>query len=265
MPKGFIFRAREFKNNWNDWRWYYFQFTHHIVPIYFSFKKNNGIYIVEEDWDNLIILDACKYDIFEDKFKKSNIQGKLKKRVSRGSSTTEFLEENFQGKKFLDIVYVTTKPWEFKPLKNTFYKTINLWKDAWNIVLPEEVEKSAILAYEKYLNKRLIIHFLQPHCPFIGSYSKKGTFWQLALSEGKAEVMKAYKSNLDLVFPHVMNLINYFKGITVVTSDHGNACGECATPLKIPIWGHPTGVHIPALIEVPWLICKRGIKPRHRV
>ena len=46
--EGIILRVREFKNNWNDWRWYYFQFTLHIVPIYFSFKKNNGIYIVED-------------------------------------------------------------------------------------------------------------------------------------------------------------------------------------------------------------------------
>jgi hypothetical protein len=69
--------------------------------------------------------------------------------------------------------------------------------------------------------------------------------------------MKAYRSNLDLVFPIVETLLSIFKGKTIVTSDHGQACSERATPLKIPIYGHPNGVHIPTLVEVPWLVINR--------
>jgi len=253
------FAFEQFINNWRDWRWYYFQFTNHIVSKYYSLKHNNGIYVWKEDWDYLIILDSCRYDVFSEKFKNSRIEGILEKRISRGSSTLEFLEENFEGRRFPNIIYVTANPFVYTILnRDTFYKTIHLWIEDWDekkgTVPPDRVTKKAIELYESYPNKRLIVHFMQPHEPFIGSYKKKGNFWQVALSEGREEVMKAYKSNLDFVFPYVVKLLNKFEGKTVVTSDHGQACGELATPIKIPIYGHPTGVHIPVLVEVPWLI-----------
>jgi len=190
------------------------------------------------------------------------ILGKLEKRISRGSSTYDFLLENFFQGNFSDIVYITGNPYVDYLVKNAFFKIISVWKDSWdeslNTVLPEQIVKSAIKSRLKWLNKRVIIHFMQPHSPFVGSYWKKDNFWQIALGEGLDEAIKVYKSNLEYVFPYVKRLLQLLPGITVVTSDHGEAMGERATPLRIPIYGHPKGVRIPALIEVPWLITKNN-------
>lgn len=256
---------KKFKRKWNDWSWYYFQFTNFILSKYFSLKANNGIYVVEEAWANLIILDACRYDFFKQKIKGANIQGRLEARISRGSATRGFLIENFGKGTFQDIVYVTANPFVYTLLDAPFFKTVHLWRDEWDSTLgtvpPKRVENAAREMRNRYPNKRLIVHFMQPHTPFIGSYRVKGEyFWRMALRKGVKKVMKAYQANLDLVFPHVERLIHDFEGTTVVTSDHGDAFGEPATPLKFPIFGHPTGVLIPALVKVPWFIVEKREK-----
>jgi len=247
----------QIKNNWKDWTWWYYEFTNTILPIFYRFRKNNGIYIMDQKWDNLIILDACRYDIFEKTIKKRKIKGELKKVISRGSTTVDFLKENFKDKKFLDTIYVTANPYVYF-IKNSFYKTIDLWYDLWdeklNTVHPKIVNEEVLKIKKKYPNKKLIIHYMQPHCPFIGEYKKKGFFWQVALKEGRKETMKAYTSNLEFVLSYVEDLIKELNSITIITADHGNACGEGATFLRIPIYSHPKGMPIPSLIEVPWFV-----------
>ena len=53
-----------------------------------------------------------------------------------------------------------------------------------------------------------------------------------------------------------------FQGLTAITSDHGNALGERAFPFPIRVYGHPLGVLIPALIDVPWLSYQNGDRRR---
>ena len=60
------------------------------------YRQNNGFYIFDELWDNLIILDACRYDTFKEVFTTRKITGNLELRISRGAHTTSFLRENFQ-------------------------------------------------------------------------------------------------------------------------------------------------------------------------
>jgi len=250
----------QFSKGHRDWKWYYFQFTNQILPKYYSSKSNNGIYVWKYKWDNLIILDACRYDFFQNMMEPCEILGKLEKRISRGSSTYDFLLENFSRGNFSDIVYVTGNPYVDYLVKNAFYKTVSVWKDSWDevlgTVLPDQIVKSAIKSKLTWPSKRVIVHFMQPHSPFVGSYRKEGNFWQIALEEGLNEAVKAYKSNLEYVLPYVKRLLRVLPGVTVVTSDHGEAMGERATPLRIPIYGHPKCVRISPLIEVPWLITK---------
>ena len=57
----------------------------------FYYKRNDGTHIMDEDWDNLIILDACRYDLFEEV---NTIDGTLESRISLGSaSITSYIEE----------------------------------------------------------------------------------------------------------------------------------------------------------------------------
>jgi hypothetical protein len=43
-------------------------------------------------------------------------------------------------------------------------------------------------------------------------------------------------------------------GQTVVSSDHGQLLGERLFPIPIQHYGHPSNIHLPELVTVPWLI-----------
>jgi hypothetical protein len=234
-----------------------------------------GIYVMEEDWDNLILLDACRYDTFKE------VTGTdTDFRISRGSSTSEFLKENFAGRKFNDTVIVAANPHVDRIVKNSFYKVISVWKQGWNdrlnTVLPQIMLEYAIKAEKEYPNKRLIVWFMQPHYPYIEnpelcSYGYKRareiaetnkaksplvTPWSEA-DKGKLEieeVWNAYKRNLEIVISYVFELAEKLRGKTVITSDHGNAFRRLCFPIPIRIVGHPSKIHIPELVKVPWLV-----------
>lgn len=234
-----------------------------------SLLGKSGVEIMAEDWDNLIILDACRYDLFEEV---SDLPGNLTKKISKGSHTTEFLEKNFQKKKFHDTIYISATP-QLTSLNynQNFYHTKNIWKTDWdnklNTVPPKAVRQAAIQAEDQYPNKRLIIHFLQPHYPFIGATGRKiqqgsltgggliadqnniPDIWELLQKEEvkKETVWDAYKENLELVLPEVRYLIENLCGKSVVTSDHGNSLGRWG------IYGHPSGIFMRDLVQVPWL------------
>lgn len=259
----------------------------------FLFRKNNGFFILDEDWDNLIILDACRYDIFRKLYLKRKIKGKLFKKISRGSHTIEYLLENFKNKKYDDIVYLTSTPYVNIYCKNNFHKIISVWKYGWDpqflTVTPESMFDYAIEALIKYPNKRLIIHFMQPHFPYIGYSIKdlrrnireemkkkvkkndgiyflekkfKKSLFSLytrrifALLTDEFQI-KAYIKNLKLVLPVVEKLIEILPGKTAVSTDHGESFGEKMHNLfPIKFYGHDINIRIPSLVEIPWLLVK---------
>lgn len=234
----------------------------------------SGIDILNEDWDNLILLDACRHDLFEETHK---IPGDLRSVTSRGSATPEFLRGNFKDKTLLDTVYITANPMLYRhqsDINATFHDTINLWtgqtwNDEYGTVLPEVVTSEAKRIAGIYPNKRLLVHYMQPHYPFIDAMTSfdKGhigkqspdelTTWMQVLT-GKVDIDKeslwnAYANNLRRALPYVEELIEHLMGKTVVTSDHGNMFGERASPIPIREWGHPPSIWTNELVKVPWL------------
>ncbi|RXK47444.1 hypothetical protein [Halorientalis pallida] len=240
--------------------------------------NTKGIDVFEEDWDNLIVLDACRYDLFRDR---NTLGGGLESRISRGSSTRDFLRGNFADRMFPDTVYVTANPVPYhyrEEIRAEFHDVIHVWKEeGWDeelgTVRPETTTEYARRAAEEYPNKRLIVHYIQPHYPFLDASLEfdKGhladpdvedpdpNFWRRRLlgdlDVSTETLWTAYAENLDAVLPHVTDLLSDLTGKTVVTSDHGNVFGERAFPFPIREWGHPSGVYIPDLVTVPWLIC----------
>jgi len=59
--------------------------------------------IMEEEWDYLIILDACRYDYFS-AFWKNYFDGELEKRVSLGSCMLEWCLKSFKG--YYPVIYI---------------------------------------------------------------------------------------------------------------------------------------------------------------
>jgi len=248
----------------------------HIVNKYWirRYPKEKIVSVMQEDWDNLIILDACRYDTFIEVYGE-----KCDYRISKGSSTPEFLKNNFNfnKKSYKNIIYITANPWVDKICKKTFYKIISVWRYEWNeklgTVHPKEVMKYAIQTEDNFPDKKLIIHFLQPHWWYI-SYPelvKKvakehpkgiivGSPWPL-IREGSVsleDIYRAYNKDLKLVLHYALKLSKKLQGKTVITADHGEAFGEFAFPLPIRVYGHPSGLYIPALVKVPWLVIDKG-------
>ncbi|MFB6088895.1 MAG: hypothetical protein ABEK36_03905 [Candidatus Aenigmatarchaeota archaeon] len=215
--------------------------------------------IVDEDWDNLIILDACRYDLYNEMFG-------CEKRISRGTTTSEWLRMNF--KDFYDITYISSNPHisdrKLDDFRGTdhFSHVENVWDHGWNYelntVLPEKITKSAIELNESS-DGRMIIHYMQPHQPFVGDYRldypgkdnpAKTVFDAFVLGEiSREDMWKAYRSNLRYVKVEIDRLLDNLEGTTVLTADHGNAFG----PL---FYAHPPGIRIRELVEVPLKIFK---------
>lgn len=134
--------------------------------------RGGGVKVMEEEWDNLIVLDACRYDFFQ---KVNWIDGKLKKKISSGSHTEEWMRKNFRGN-YPDTIYVSGNPQisEIKCQerfgKIPFHKIESVWDYGWDeeegTSPPERVSKAALKIRNEYPEKRLIIHYMQPHWPF---------------------------------------------------------------------------------------------------
>ena len=277
------YALREIKAHWTERQWWRKRFLTHVVSQYYhKINKPDADPLVERDWDNVVLLDACRYDLFKEGIDEHPLPGTLSKRTSVQSGTPGYLVENFAGQTFHDIVYVTANPYVQTELsEDTFYAVDHVWQDGWDdrlqTVKPETMRDRAFAAAERYPNKRLIIHFNQPHAPFIGDIQldrrsvtptreaalsqsnkqrnkrTKTPFEQLGDGERSSEeVWRAYRSNLICAMPSVADLLKSLEGLTIVTADHGNALGEFAKPFPIRVYGHPLGILIPALVNVPW-------------
>jgi hypothetical protein len=139
-------------------------------------KRIDKVNIVQEKWDYLIILDACRYDYFEHLYK-DYFDGNLAKRISMGSSTGEWRDKSFPDN-YEDIIYISANPqfcidsevYGFTA-GGHFHKVYEIWKTGWDkekgTVLPETLTKMASDIIKKTVGKRFIIHYLQPHAPYL--------------------------------------------------------------------------------------------------
>lgn len=264
----------------------FFNYAIKNICSFLFFRKNNGIFIFDEQWDNLIILDNCRYDVFKEEFERRGMKGRLEYRISRGSDTSSFLKENFYNKKCSDIVYVTANPWVNVLLKHLVFKVISVWKFAWDEKLqnvsPKAVYEYAVYAMHKYKDKRIIVHFIQPHSPYpngLGETKAKNAMFAIVNKKQVKNLykiddnlyitwpciclrrlkiknlIKGYYQNLRLVMPYVEKLVNIMPGTTVVTSDHGEAFGERIHKLLyLRVYGHPDNIKTEQLVKVPWLV-----------
>jgi len=136
------------------------------------------LYVMEEDWDFLIVLDACRYDYFSEMYEEF-FTGKLEKRISPGCSTVEWLRRSFPDY-YPDVIYISGNPYINSKVaiagfnaKKHFYKVVDVWDFGWDerigTVPPREINRAVLRFYLKYPRKRFIIHYLQPHAPYLSA------------------------------------------------------------------------------------------------
>jgi hypothetical protein len=222
-----------------------------------------------------VILDGCRFDALR---KYSFPDGTVEHRWSGGSHSREFLEHNVGDRTLDDVIWVTANPW-VSDYSDSIFEVINVWATGWDekfeTVQPEKMVEQAKAADEDYPDKRLVVHFMQPHYPFIGDKgrtelpqhrtfegggriesSEAEDIWaQLRRGNvGKETVWEAYIENLELVLPAAEEIIDEIPGKSVLTADHGNEFGRGGFPVPIPIYGHPPKLRSKNLNKVPWVV-----------
>jgi hypothetical protein len=140
-------------------------------------KKMDRTNVMQEKWDYLIILDACRYDYFERMYPEY-LEGRLEKKISVGSCTNEWIRRTFTDY-YDDIVYISANPQITidQPVYGNlagehFHKVHEIWKTGWDAdsgtVPPETLTNAAIdIITNTPAGKRFIIHYLQPHAPYL--------------------------------------------------------------------------------------------------
>jgi hypothetical protein len=229
-------------------------------------SRVRGVKVMDEEWDILIVLDACRYDYF---LRINDLDGNLEKRHSLGSTSAEWLNQNFGDRYYDDLFYITANP-HVSPVESSrvtkFDSSKHLGKVE-KLYLEDDLQKKGIVPPAEVTNRaietisensseynRFVVHYMQPHIPYIGDFSlDNDTLPDLAKEYSDKELEKAYESNLKLVLSEVERLVNNFQGKNIViTADHGECLGEKK------IYGHHYKIRFKELVEVPWFRCATG-------
>jgi hypothetical protein len=249
--------------------------------IYSRFVHGKPTHVVGEDWDNLIILDACRYDTFAEI---NWLEGDLESRISKGCVTGNFLGKNFTDE-YPDMVYLAGNPHASRIIPDRFHAFLPVWQTHWDeelgTVPPEAMTEAVIEAANRFPSKRIVAHYVQPHEPYIGPETQEryGSEYMNGLRiaremaetdeskqsakggimtryrEGelsRSEALSAYRENLEIALSSVESLHAELSGKTVVSSDHGEMFGEFAWPLPVRRIGHWGGLRTTKLVKVPW-------------
>lgn len=231
----------------------------------------------DEDWDTLILLDACRYDTYAEM---TPFDGTPERRESRGTASNQWVYGNFHGKRLHDVVYVSGNKWYLKlqddgTLDSEVHHYHDVDRDVFHeyVPSPEKTTQDALRLASEYPNKRLVVHYMQPHKPYLGR-NREAFEFPADEDYGLRTVMKrygidretlvpAYRDNLRIVLDHVRDLVAELDGKTVISSDHGELLGERIWPLPIRWYGHPSRIYIDQLVTVPWHVVSEG--PRRTI
>jgi len=235
---------------------------------YEYFSSADGIDVMDEEWDTLLVLDACRYDTFVEL--KPDSWPSASAVTSRAPNTWEFYQRNFTNGPYPETVVVTANPRTVELRGDEFHDVLKAyefgWDDETGTVPPWTMAEATTEAHERYPDKRILSHWIQPHYPFIGSSTvdeyrfDTESIWA-DVNRGLVspeDVYEAYTETLELTLPYVEDVFSNVGGRVVLTSDHGNAFGERPWFYPLKIYGHPRNVHLPCLVTVPWLVVDDG-------
>lgn len=144
--------------------------------------------IHDTNWDVMIILDACRYDFFEDIFS-DYLKGDLKIVKSEGTSTRDWLKYTWNKK--YKITYYSANPYinsagiPFKGFKATerFSKIVDVWDEGWNTKYNTVLPETMTSFYDGKTPS--IIHYIQPHRPLL-SLDDEGGINMKVQGDGKS-------------------------------------------------------------------------------
>ncbi|WP_135855012.1 alkaline phosphatase family protein [Halorussus salinus] len=228
-------------------------------------KSGDNIY--SREWDLLIILDACRADLLQSVSDQYDFLGSGETMWSKGAVTKEWMQETFVGSYASEMnktAYICGNPHSDSELDSSNFELLDeTWREAWESTIPPRaVTDRAVEIARTSRPEKMIVHYMQPHCPFIswgdkaqvksadnfGEQDTKDVWQRLRDGEvNKAEVWQGYRENLQIALDEVETLLASIDADTaVITSDHGNALGEWG------VYGHKPRLPLACLREVPW-------------
>ena len=270
---------------------------------------NPGRSIWDEDWDILVIIDACRVDLAREVAERGTDHGVIGHPAnvdtfwSLGSKSSDWLRRTFT-EEYRDEIertaYVTGNPFtsEADPdsdasivmeahrtgtadlMRENVARTgrpnmavepaiiDEVWKSHWDddvsTIPARPITDRAIATWRERPDHvdRMIVHYMQPHGPFInyphlGDYGDAddfgmgfGDLWGEKAGKTVSEetIWEAYRDNLEYVLEDVDLLLeNMAADDVVITADHGNAVGE------LGFYGHPWDIILPEIRRVPWI------------
>ena len=214
--------------------------------------------IWEERWDNLIVLDACRYDAMAEEWRGG---GSVEPVLSPASWTLEWLDRVF-GRLRLRATVFSANPYISSRgevrlhdirwrASEHFSKIHDLWLTAWDSKLGTVPPEKVYLAVAASLGLRgaegrLIVWFMQPHYPYLspitmgeestalrpqdfveGRADRAARMIAARLaSHGPEQLRRAYRDTLRRALSSVYRLLGRLEGRTIITSDHGELLGE---------------------------------------
>lgn len=240
-----------------------------LVDLHSIFKISNTYDIYSHEWDLMIIVDACRYDLMTSVSDEYEFISELSYKYSPASSSKEWMEAQFSQsdtKRTEQTTYITGNTFSNEELSSDQFKLLDeVWRYGWDSDLgtipPRVVTDRAITVGRHQNPDRMLVHYMQPHFPALNNPQLGGeidpvencwinSVWnELSNGELKYEtVWQAYKSNVHMVLSEIRLLLRNSSFQTVIiTSDHGNGFGENN------IYGHPGDRIHECLRKVPWI------------
>ncbi|ELY95612.1 hypothetical protein C484_04985 [Natrialba taiwanensis DSM 12281] len=251
-------------------------------------RRQVGTNVYDREWDVLVVLDACRTDTLREVADEYEFITAVDEQWSVGSHSAEWLAQTFSTDYRSEIErtrYITSNPHARRVLEQRMEPPVNnttpvdftrwdiadpdsfealemVWEDhlddTYRVTLPETMTDHAIHASRTHDPDRLIVHYMQPHLPYLGPALAEGREptelerqGYEKLQSGEADrkaVYTAYKETLRLVLDEVEELIaNIDADRVAITADHGEEFGE------VSAYGHPEGFPHPIVRKVPWI------------
>lgn len=226
---------------------------------------DGGRNVLDEPWDLLVVLDGCRHDLMTETAGAYDYVESVEPFTSLAGGSLSWMRRTFASTRDVsDVAYVTANPFSDTALDPARFAAFDeVWRTAWDDTLgtvrAQAVTKHAVDGLRHADADRAIVHYMQPHHPFVPAPVAAGinrddpsdhdtTVWE-RLRHGtisRERAWRGYRDNLEYVMNEVATLLeNVDAPQTVITADHGNALGEWG------IYGHGD-YPISALRRVPW-------------
>jgi hypothetical protein len=225
--------------------------------------------IWERDWDMLVVLDACRPDWMRAVQDEFEFIPDVDTIHSVGSHSDEWISKTFNEKyadEMANTIYITGNHYAEGLEQSSLHRfetahDYGTW--AYDAVSPPAniITDLAVKTARESDWERCIVHYMQPHKPFLHTTGDRGEIEVKNWSHGYGPYKQYFEGNISLSDIHdgfisnlryVLNEVELLLGnidapSTVLTSDHAQALGEGG------LWDHTVGVKHTSMREVPWV------------